>query len=247
MATGHRTLAVLRAMPHRMRRPSNGSVHVWQIPIPGQAADIEALEKILTVMERRRAEVLLVPHAKAEFVATRASLRWILASYLEVRPAEIDLRLGAHGKPRLGNESRLCFNVSHAREMSLCAVAWDCQVGIDIEAHLPGAPLDRLADRVCAPLERQQLQATTGLDRVATFYRCWSKKEAIFKAVGGGLSLPALPLMDVLSRPGSLIMRGEMQALTRGTWHIHDIEIDSRHSAAVAFRSDEAGKKVWIT
>jgi 4'-phosphopantetheinyl transferase len=225
----------------------DGSVHVWQVPIPCEEA-VEALEQMLSVAERHRAKELLVPHARAAFVSTRAALRQLLSGYLGVRPMDVTFQLGSFGKPRLAtnHDSRLRFNVSHAREISLCAVAWGRDIGVDVEAHLDGADLVRLAERVCAPDELQQLRTTAGDDHVSSFYRCWSKKEAILKATGDGLSLPTLPLLDVLSRPGSLILRGEMPSLARGTWQVHDVDVGPGYSAAVAFRSEVDGKEEWI-
>jgi 4'-phosphopantetheinyl transferase len=210
---------------------------------------VEALLRTLTAAEKRRAQRLLVPHARAAFVATRSALRQILSGYLGICPVEIAFQLGSHGKPRLAtvHDSPISFNVSHTREISLCAIASACAIGVDVEAHVEVPDLLRLAKRVCGPDELERLEATRGQDRVATYYRCWSKKEAILKAVGDGLSLPTLPLLDVLSRPGTLLLRGDLPSLAQGAWQLHDIDVGPQHSAAVAFRSDEVGKdEEWI-
>lgn len=88
-------------------------------------------------------------------------LRQVLAVYLGMKPEEIELEAGRHGKPRLAGAGRLQFNLSHSGELALVAVSAQLEVGVDV----------------------QRIKARRG----EGFYRRWSCHEAHVKCLGIGL------------------------------------------------------------
>jgi 4'-phosphopantetheinyl transferase len=81
------------------------------------------------------------------------------------------------------------------------AIGLDGPVGIDVEEigqHDP-AELERLAVDVLAPEEQAALAQLTDRDRVRGFLTYWTRKEALVKATGDGLSAPLDNV--VVSRP----------------------------------------------
>ena len=58
-----------------------------------------------------------------------------------------------------------------------------------MEECTPYRHLDVLVDAVFTPAEQAYIASNTGLDRHRAFFRLWTVKEALVKALGTGLSL----------------------------------------------------------
>lgn len=135
--------------------------------------------------ERERADRFRVEHARRAFVASRAALRRILGARLGVEPATLEFTLSAHGRPSLAG-GRVSFNVSHSGELGLIAVAdGERRIGVDVEQVRATSDFQALAARFFHPDEAAAIGA-----RREAFFRCWTKKEAVVKAIGQGLSHP---------------------------------------------------------
>jgi 4'-phosphopantetheinyl transferase len=163
---------------------AEGQVHVWRTTL---ASNDPAL---LTPDERERARRFADP---AAFVAGRTLLRRTLAAYGETPPHDVTLAYDALGKPRLASPSPLRFNLAHAGELVLLAVASGLEVGIDVEAMAPVADLDAVARLSLTPRELDRLAPLTGPERDAAFIRIWCCKEAWGKWRGDGVA----QLLDV--------------------------------------------------
>jgi phosphopantetheinyl transferase len=93
---------------------------------------------------------------------------------------------GRNGKPFLPGCA--AFNLSHSDDWIACVVSHRILVGIDVETfqHLRNY-LDLLA-MTTHPAERCIIDQATAARRLALFKRCWTRKEAVLKATGMGLS-----------------------------------------------------------
>ncbi len=146
---------------------------------------IETAADTLSPDELARAARYRVEPARVAFVAARAALRRILGERLGVAPAEVPLTVGSHGRPEMPG-GQISFNVSHSGAIALIAVAdGDRRLGIDVEQVRPDTEFRALAERFFHPDEA----AAIG-DRRDAFFRCWTRKEAVVKALGLGLSHP---------------------------------------------------------
>jgi 4'-phosphopantetheinyl transferase len=78
------------------------------------------------------------------------------------------------------------FNISHSGTSVICAISDQVKLGIDIEEP---AEIDiRDFERQWCAQERQQIALAENTH--AEFYRMWTRKEAVLKAAGVGLSVP---------------------------------------------------------
>ncbi|MEG6506083.1 4'-phosphopantetheinyl transferase family protein [Nitratidesulfovibrio sp. 1201_IL3209] len=108
------------------------------------------------------------------------------------------------GRDADGVPAVIDFSISHAGAMVWAAFCRAGCVGIDVEETrvLPDRPdwpdrpdlaglaeLTELAAQL-HPCERDAIRALPATERAAAFYRCWTRKEAVLKALGRGLSLP---------------------------------------------------------
>ena len=63
-------------------------------------------------------------------------------------------------------------------------------MGIDIELHDKNLKVEELASFVLTPEEHKYLSSLKPRDKLSFFYTFWTKKEALVKAIGQGLSYP---------------------------------------------------------
>jgi len=112
-------------------------------------------------------------------------------------PASLRFAYGEFGKPSLQSEPSVLqdepsvrFNLSHSGELGLLAVAEHAELGVDIESNHARERGEQIARRFFAALEVEALMALPVGERDAGFLRCWTRKEAYVKALGGGLQTP---------------------------------------------------------
>jgi len=87
--------------------------------------------------------------------------------------------------------------------------------------------MEAIARRFFSSDEQSQLAALPADEKVAAFFRCWTRKEAYIKARGLGLSLP-LDSFDVSLAPG------EPAALLRGAGNYSVRELPAPEGFAAA-------------
>jgi 4'-phosphopantetheinyl transferase len=84
-------------------------------------------------------------------------------------------------------ENQLEFNVSHTAGQGVLAVA-QSPVGVDIEAIRERSTLSDLVKRYFSPQEIAQFDSLPYALKPEAFFRGWTGKEAVLKAVGVGLA-----------------------------------------------------------
>jgi len=169
-----------------------------------QSNNEAAYSHLLSDDERGRADRFVRPRDRNRFIVGRGRVREILADYAGLAPDALLFSYGPQGKPVLRGGP--VFNLSHSDGWAALAVAphardGNFQLGVDIEAHRPVE--DGVASRFFSDREYAALCALPTDDWMAGFLRCWSRKEAVIKAAGTGLSTP-LDSFDVSLTPGEL-------------------------------------------
>ena len=119
-------------------------------------------------------------------LAAEALLRHALAERHGLPAAAIALETSPEGKPRLAGLPGIHFNLSHSGAWVLCAVH-DGPVGVDVEEVRPRDPLT--AGSVMTPEELRRFRSLPAPAATAYFYRLWTLKESLLKAMGTGLGL----------------------------------------------------------
>ena len=165
------------------------AVDIWHLPLHLD----RALWTVLTEAERTRARNIKIIEKRVQFVAGRAQLRHILASYLRCRPGSLQLEVGEHGKPWVQSDPPLSFNLSHSRDAGLLAVTvgQPVSLGVDLEFRKPDRRFQQIATRFFSQAEQQELLARPSAELTPAFYQAWACKEAYLKACGTGLSFPS--------------------------------------------------------
>lgn len=157
-------------------------------------------------------------------------LRMVAARHLGVLPGDVAVdrtcdHCGAqHGRPQLPG-SDLHASVTHSGDVVAVALTPAGPVGVDVEA---GRPIDfsAVTDLVCTPAERA---CVTGLD---DFYAFWTRKEAVLKATGEGLSRPMTDLH--VTPPGTAPVLLSLGSDAAPACRMADISAGDGYHAAVA-------------
>lgn len=118
----------------------------------------------------------------------RPMLLDVLARYLDLEPAAIELERGDNGKPGLPAPAPLEFNLSHSCGLVLVAVARDHPVGVDVEATTRQRDFVALAERALPQAVADQLRSAASDRQAAFFYAAWADYEARVKCGGGGIA-----------------------------------------------------------
>lgn len=212
--------------------PGDGECHVWRFPLRADAA----FRGWLTPSERKRADRYKIARPREQFVAARGNLRQLLARYLGVRPDAVELVQEPDGKPALCG-AELHFNVSHSGELGLIAVS-PRRVGVDVEElrEVPNAP--GLVERFFGPEESQQFAGLPEALKLAGFFRGWTCKEALLKAVGTGIQNVDKCVVDLDPRREPGVLRFD-HAAGIGQWRLAVWSPVTGYNAAVALESRE--------
>lgn len=189
--------------------------------------------------ERRRWDRFLVKRAQRQFALCRAALRVNLAERLGCANEELSFGYGEHGKPFArvrGARSAASFNVSHSGSHGLIGFAEHDGLGVDLEERAPDRNFDGIGSSVYGPAERRALTAATGAGKADLFYRLWSLKEALIKALGTGFSLnPSRFEIPPAMLDGARSAEFRFPHAPSANWRLLDLG-ESRFAAAMAYR-----------
>ncbi len=164
--------------------PQARCVHVWRFDLT-QADDGASLD----AGERARAARFVRADDRRRFTAAHASMRSVLGAYLGVAPRLVDIVTDPLGKPVLAGMGVLHFNLSHSMDMALLAVSTAMPVGVDIESVRPDLGEQELARGVLSGAEFDAFSRMASAQRAQALVGCWTRKEALLKALGCGLRL----------------------------------------------------------
>lgn len=175
------------------------AIHVWRIRLPIHPEAKKVLEKNLSLAEQHRANKFYFTADKERFIVARGALRDIIARYLNLPAEDIIFEYNNFGKPYLPH-SNFRFNLSHSGEYILYAFTQCAEIGIDIEECKKNIEFVSVAKEFLSKAEYNQFLKLSSEARYLAFYRAWTRKEAILKAMGKGLYFQANQLeVDFLS------------------------------------------------
>jgi 4'-phosphopantetheinyl transferase len=227
-----------------------GQLHVWRARIDPAPADLALLRSTLSPDERDRAARFYFEPDRERYIAARGLLRRLLGQYLQTAPAEVTFRYGPRGKPEVEQPTTaqaVQFNVSHRGSYALYAFVRAREVGVDVEQLRNVSEAMAIARNHFTPAETRLLeQATSASNGRECFFRLWTRKEAVIKAVGTGLSMP-LDEFDVSSEwnvEGSWrVVR--VPARPDTTWAVLDLWPDVGYRGALCLAGEPVEVSYW--
>jgi len=212
-------------------------VHAW-VALPALfTPQLEECVRLLSADELERMSRFRFQEHQQNFLFSRSMLRILLGTYLHVAPELLHFSYSVLGKPDLAlpfAAADLRFNLSHSNGAALLAICKGRRIGADIEKMREDFDPEEISTKFFSIQERHALMSLAEGARREAFFRCWTRKEALLKAKGGGLSLP-LDLFDVSIGDESavtLVTRPDPEEAEQ--WEILSVPVPSGYSAAIA-------------
>jgi 4'-phosphopantetheinyl transferase len=208
---------------------SPDEVHVWRVTLDLPPAALAALAQTLSSDEQVRAARFRFARDRARAIAARGQLRAVLGRYLHRAPRRLRFATGPHGKPHLAvptGRAALRFNLAHAEDLGLVAVAWRREVGVDVERERGDRVDLDVARRMFVPEDADALEVLPPGARQRAFFALWTLREAYAKGTGLGLSDAAAE-----APPAS--------------WTVRQLPIDAGFAAAVAVEGRGVRVRCW--
>jgi len=169
--------------------PARHAAHVLYVPVSRDSEVSARCASVLSEAELQRADRFAAEDDKAEFEQRRAFRLFCGATALgSSQPlSEIPFEETENGRPYLSDSPDLWFSFSSCRFGILGAWSSTHALGVDIEDHTRELEVAELALQFFSGAEAEAVEAVGGLERLRTFYRFWSLKEAGLKSIGEGL------------------------------------------------------------
>ena len=147
------------------------------------STDEEVNRMLETVPEPRRSEALRYGHTFGRFACLKSYLMLSELILSEFGVETFHIERGVHGKPFMPQYPDIHFNISHCRKAIAVAVS-DKPVGIDVESfrHFGTGLLNKTMN----DMEKVEIMASKRPEETFTAY--WTRKEAVFKLMGTGIT-----------------------------------------------------------
>lgn len=155
--------------------------------------DKSFVEKCITFFPKWRKEKMLrYKHLKGQIQCGLGYILLIHALREEGVFKEMpEFSYNEHDKPFLKNYPGWYFNISHSKT-AVCCVLSRKEMGIDIEEV--GEYKESLAAYICNDKELESLHDSE--NKADDFYKLWTRKEAVFKMIGSGITNDIKDILD---------------------------------------------------
>jgi 4'-phosphopantetheinyl transferase len=238
------SMHVVWSEPDAPLRLSKDEVHVWRASIDVTPQAQAALASSLDTEEQKRASQFVFDRDRNHFVAAHGILRKTLSGYLQTPPEKLRYSTGPHGKPVLDGRmgcADLRFNLSHSGGLMLLAVAFEREVGIDVEKIESAFPVESTAATIFSSRELAEFEHCLPGDKQREFFQRWTCKEAYVKARGQGLQIP-LTSFEVSLIPGEL---PQLRSPDRSLWDLLSFFPRDDFATALVVEGNKTHPRFW--
>ncbi len=165
------------------------AAHVLYAPVSRDAGVSRHCASILSEAELQRRDRLAAECDKARFEQRRAFRRFCGATALGSSEPLSEIVFGEtqNGRPYLSESPDFWFSFSSCQFGLLGAWSSTHAIGVDLEDRTRDLEARQLARQFFSVAEAEAVEEVGGPQRLRTFYRFWSLKEAALKSIGEGL------------------------------------------------------------
>lgn len=224
---------------------NHDEVYLYVQTLPVAEDLLATLYGVLNQEEQQRAARYHFERDRTRFIVARGLLRCLLSVYLN-KPAEgIVFQYGPQGKPTVA-DSIVQFNVSHSDDRVLIGIGYHHPLGVDVEHMTRTVEVDSIAPRFFTVNEAKQIQALSGIAQRRAFFNVWTRKEALLKTIGSGLSLSLQACeVSVGDETVSTIFACNAPSFNAHDWLVHSHILTDDYLAAAVVHQDL--KVVWVS
>jgi len=173
---------------------ASNEIHLWMTKPAELLGDDELLatySTLLTSTELAKQQRYKFAKDRYDALITRAFIRDLLSYYADVAPQDWQFEKGTKDKPEVVNcPFPLRFNISHTKNLIICAVTLADDIGCDVENTGRSNDVLAIAERYFSPKETTELFALPEAQQRNRFFDFWTLKESYIKAWGLGLAIP---------------------------------------------------------
>ncbi len=217
---------------------SGNEVHLWYGKVNEFSKNVESYANLLSLEETARANNFKFAKDRTVYVLARGLLRILSGRYLDQIPESIKFNYGEYGKPEYDVQTPIKFNISHSGNMIVLAFVRNFDIGVDIENIKEDFDVIDIAKHFFSSDEIQRLEALPKEQKVAGFYRCWTRKESFIKAKGSGLSFPLTSFSVSLDADKAELLRTDWAITEKKEWRMFSFEPANGYLGSLSVRGD---------
>jgi 4'-phosphopantetheinyl transferase len=131
-----------------------------------------------------------------------------------------NIRHNSYGKPYIVSDRGPSFNISHTDGIVVFASAESGQIGVDVEMQRAINVEEYMSQMV----DEERHEILHSNDRSRAFFNYWTKKEAILKATGRGLSISLR----------SFVVRQDVTRVCDADWFITRLPVENPYIGFIA-------------
>lgn len=222
--------------------PGDDELQLWRFPLPLPVGLLRhKIEGLPNAAEHARAGRMVFADDRLRQLHSRGLLRLLLGASLGHPPHSLRFVDNAYGKPTLADAESLHFNLSHCRDMALIGLSRAAPIGVDVEHIRPLPDRDALIAHCFSHAEQAWLARQPPACQEQDFFRLWTAKEAVLKALGSGLAAP----LDSISI--HFPETGGAHATVDGAgspWTLFSASPDPDHLLAVSIRTTLSPERI---
>lgn len=183
----------------------NSDIKLFKIELSQYHNIIEILLKFLSPQEAIRAHKYRQLRDSNRFIICRSLLKIIVAQQKSIDVSQVYFEKSDNHKPYFPLDRSLFFNVSHSGDFAIIAIG-NCELGVDIEKIDYHFNYSEIIPIVFNDIEINAISRSK-LNRLM-FYKFWTRKEAIVKAIGKGIDedLIKIPVTDGIHNVSSSLV-----------------------------------------
>ncbi len=205
------------------------SVHLWHLYLAPERFPPAHYWSSLSSDEQQRAQKFINEPLRTRFILARGLLRFLLSTYLQESPQRLQFAYTDKGKPYLPAAAHLHFNLSHSQNQALYAIARH-PVGVDIECLRDQLRYEQLTRLVLSEQEQASWENRPPAERQRSFFRVWTRKEALLKAGGKGLAGNMRQLTVPLSAY-TVALHHYFTPIDPHPWALYDVKLPEQAKA----------------
>jgi len=192
---------------------------------------------LLDSFESQKSKAFTTAQLREKYILRRAILRKELAKFTGSSTEKINYNTNEFQKPFLENGD-VQFNCSHSNNYFVIAISGNTELGVDIEHYRELNDLDLTAERAFSINEFTKWMSVAEDEKLDIFYRIWTRKEAIIKAIGMGLSYPLSDFDVSIGKNNVGVVLSKDKDWPADSWSMHHWELDG-YVLALAYQGEK--------